>query len=519
MLAGVVACMLLAPAAKGEYSVRVDPDYFGVNYPLIHFDPDPVREAQLRSISASGVGTVRAAISWAALEPEPPTGVHSYNFQASDELVGQLAAHRLRLGPTFMYTPDWAAPAVGITCSGQAVSLATVRPGDYADAAAALVKRYGPGGSFWSDNPSLPKMPITTWQLWNEPNLRSYWCPSPNPTAYAELFTRAADAIHGADRNARVVTAGMVLADRTGSYIGAADFWRGFGRPDVWARADGIGFHVFPGGTINRQFDQFTQVREYVSAAGAPPKLPLYGTEVGWGLGPITEAQRAERYGFVTERISSTNCNVGLMYAHAWTTSPPGGIVYDSDSGIADRITGALFPSAVAFRNAIKILEGRGDREASHENLKHCSGMPKLDRDNDGRAEHRDYYPFDPRRWKGPPGWYDGIRIDVRKKQKLGKPIAVTAICDENCNVKLKGKLKLKGVKGTKGKQLKLKKAKATLKGGKPKELFVRPTAKARKKIKKSASRKGKAVITGFSIIEDERFDAGPVAVKLRRRH
>jgi hypothetical protein len=344
--------------------VRVDPGYFGVNYPLYHFDTQQVREAQLSSISQAGIGTVRIALSWAALEPSAPTGVHNYNWEPSDQVVGNLAAHRLRLAPTFIYTPVWAAPGEAITCSGQAVSYATNRPGDYAAATAALARRYGPGGSFWSDNPNLPKMPITTWQIWNEPNLRTYWCPTPNPSAYAELFTQAATAIHNVDRDARVVTAGMVLADRAGAYMGAGDFWKGMGRPDVWSQADGIGFHVFPGGTLNQQFHQFAQVRQFVSAAGAPQKLPLFGTEIGWGLGPINEQQRAERYDYVTERVPSSNCNVGVMYAHAWTTSPPGGVVYDADSGIADRLTGALFPSAIAFRNAIKVLEGRGDREA-----------------------------------------------------------------------------------------------------------------------------------------------------------
>ncbi|HEX2128569.1 MAG TPA: hypothetical protein VHF58_05080 [Solirubrobacterales bacterium] len=515
-LAAVVVSLLAAPTAQGEYSVRVDPNYFGVNYPLFHFDSPGVREAQLAAISQAGIGTVRIALSWAALEPEAPTGTHNYNFEPSDEIVGALAAHRLRLAPTFIYTPTWAASGSAITCSGQAVSLATVRPGDYAAAAAALARRYGPNGSFWSANPNLPKMAINTWQIWNEPNLRTYWCPNPDPPAYAELFSQAATAIHNVDRDARVVTAGMVLADRTGAYMSAADFWRGMGRPDVWSQADGIGFHVFPGGTINRQFDQFAQVRDYVSAAGAPKTLPLYGTEVGWGLGPINEQQRAERYDYVTERISSTNCNVGVMYAHAWTTSPPGGIVYDQDSGIADRTTGALFPSAVAYRNAIRILEGRGDREAKHENLKHCDDMPKLDRDRDNRAEHRDYYPFDPRRWKGPPGWYDGIKFNARRKQKLGKPIVVNAICDENCRVTVSGRIQLAQVKGKKS--LKLKKVRVKAKGGKPKEILLKPTAKARKRIRGTSATKGKAKVKGFSIIEDERFDADGFKVKLRRK-
>lgn len=33
-----------------------------------------------------------------------------------------------------------------------------------------LVMRYGYDGKFWEENPSLPEHPITTWEIWNEPN-------------------------------------------------------------------------------------------------------------------------------------------------------------------------------------------------------------------------------------------------------------------------------------------------------------------------------------------------------------
>ena len=46
---------------------------------------------------------------------------------------------------------------------------------DFGRFVAALIGRYGPEGSFWTGNPSLPKRPIEAWQLWNEPNLRGLW--------------------------------------------------------------------------------------------------------------------------------------------------------------------------------------------------------------------------------------------------------------------------------------------------------------------------------------------------------
>ena len=42
----------------------------------------------------------------------------------------------------------------------------------YAKYASELVRRYGPRGYFWRRNPSLPKRPIRTWQIWNEPHLQ-----------------------------------------------------------------------------------------------------------------------------------------------------------------------------------------------------------------------------------------------------------------------------------------------------------------------------------------------------------
>ena len=43
----------------------------------------------------------------------------------------------------------------------------------------ALIKRYGFEGSFWVKYSQLPFMLIRQWQIWNEPNITSYWDASP----------------------------------------------------------------------------------------------------------------------------------------------------------------------------------------------------------------------------------------------------------------------------------------------------------------------------------------------------
>jgi hypothetical protein len=73
----------------------------------------------------------------------------------------------------------------------------------------AAVARYGNGGAFWSANPQLPYVPVTSWQVWNEPNYPAYWYDKPNPRQYVTLLKVAAAAIRSADPHASVLMGGL----------------------------------------------------------------------------------------------------------------------------------------------------------------------------------------------------------------------------------------------------------------------------------------------------------------------
>src|SRR5258707_816180 len=70
-------------------------------------------------------------------------------------------------------------------------------------------RRYGPSGSFWAQNPQLPRHPITAWQIWNEPNLPVYWRPRPSAAAYVQMLRLASQRIKAVDPSAEIVTAGL----------------------------------------------------------------------------------------------------------------------------------------------------------------------------------------------------------------------------------------------------------------------------------------------------------------------
>ena len=55
----------------------------------------------------------------------------------------------------------------------------------------------------------MPKLPIRSWQVWNEPNLIFYAAPRPSARRYAKMLRTVSRYIRKADPTAEVVTAGL----------------------------------------------------------------------------------------------------------------------------------------------------------------------------------------------------------------------------------------------------------------------------------------------------------------------
>jgi Divergent InlB B-repeat domain len=77
----------------------------------------------------------------------------------------------------------------------------------FAGFAAAAVRRYGPDGSFWAEC-GCPKLPVTVWEVWNEPNIAPFW-DLPSAAEYGALLRDTASAIRVADPGARVLFGGL----------------------------------------------------------------------------------------------------------------------------------------------------------------------------------------------------------------------------------------------------------------------------------------------------------------------
>ena len=162
LLAALLAAAPSAEAAKR----RVPRGFFGTIF------DGPVKDAaaplvtqEFGRMASSGVESVRTNFFWSKGQPSP--GVT--DFSRTDALVNEAATHGLSLLPVVTAAPRWARQYPSKTGSPPK------RVADYTAYLEALVERYGPKGTFWTEAADVPKRPIREWQIWNEPELPYQW--------------------------------------------------------------------------------------------------------------------------------------------------------------------------------------------------------------------------------------------------------------------------------------------------------------------------------------------------------
>lgn len=206
VLAVFVAVLALCPAASAAPR-KVPRGFQGVMYDGASLDsPVAVKRRQFDLMAASGVESLRVVFIWELLQPERGS---EFDFERTDELVRLAAKRRISVLPVMLYAPPWAR-----VFPDRLYSPPYIRP--YQAFLAASIGRYGRRGTFWADNPDVPKRPIRDWQVWNEPNIRDFWDVAERnkrygwPRGYARLLRAADRTIKAEDAGARTVLAGLV---------------------------------------------------------------------------------------------------------------------------------------------------------------------------------------------------------------------------------------------------------------------------------------------------------------------
>lgn len=231
----------------------------------------------LRSLRATGATVARTGSEWAQTEPRAPRpGRPRYDWSHDNSIVRGLASAHLRWQPSLDYTPRWAQQPIQAARHGGLVS--ALPPADnrvYGAYVAAFARRYGVGGSFWRSHPDLPAEPVTTFEIWNEPDCRWTWGPDVNLEDYARLYAVAYRAIKRVDRRAAVITGG--LAFTRSSLPRLLHALRG-------VPVDGLAVH--PYGANAQATIAVARWTERQMAAAGRGRTPLIVNEYGWNSVP-----------------------------------------------------------------------------------------------------------------------------------------------------------------------------------------------------------------------------------------
>jgi hypothetical protein len=290
LLAAVAAVAAVALGACGGGSGdKADPGapppagpahepFLGVSLGALSSSPELIGP-ETKVMARSGVTSLRAPLYWNELEPRPG----HLRLAAVDGLVAAAARARLDVLPVVLGTPGWAAANPYLLAASPPRD-----PKDYAAFLRALIRRYGPNGTLWSQRPSLPKVPIRAWQIWNEPSHDYYWAKQPFAPSYVRLLKVADQAVHGADPGAKTVLAGF--PDRSWESLAQVEKAGASGSFDVAA--------VHPYTAKVADVLKIVKLDRAALRAAGDGGVPMWLTEVAWssGLGKVKRNQ----FGFET---------------------------------------------------------------------------------------------------------------------------------------------------------------------------------------------------------------------------
>ncbi len=232
-------------------------------------------------VSQTGVKWMREQFYWSTIEPAP--GVFSFSY--FDHFVLLASQRGVHLLPLLFDTPSWEGPSWNSIPAD---------PSAFAGYVAAVVGRYGPHGSFWSQHPSLAGYAIHTFELWNEPYYDNGNDGDYDPARYANLVKAAATAGRAVDASAKF----LLGAENQVAQVGSNWVWwidaLYQAVPNLNNYFDGIAVHpygddltslTFP--TPGQPYTGYEQIRrlesihrEFVNH-GAGDK-PLWLTEIGF---------------------------------------------------------------------------------------------------------------------------------------------------------------------------------------------------------------------------------------------
>jgi hypothetical protein len=255
---------------------------------------------ELDGIVATGARYVRLDLPWSWVQTGPTT----WDWSGTDRVIGAALARGLQVDALVGYAPSWE--------TGQAGDKhAPANASDFGNFVYQAGLRYVPQG-------------VTTWEIWNEPNITSFLSPT-SPAIYTNEILRpganairaAAAAVHGA---VTVLSGGLAPSYTDASNFSPIDFLTGIYGAGGRGLMDAVALHPYSwpyapmtAGSWNTFAN--TPALYQVMANNGDGGLKIWGTEWGYPTGSCSSC--------VSEAVQAQFVTVGFAQWRSWGFTGP----------------------------------------------------------------------------------------------------------------------------------------------------------------------------------------------------
>lgn len=235
--------------------------------------------ADFEGMGDIGAGSFRVEIPWPAVQGSKDG---PFAWAGIDQRISLAATQGLRPVPIIFGTPAFIS---GDSKHVRGPVKGEMQRAEWEQFTAAAVARYGPGGDFWAENPSLsPGLAPGNWILWNEQNAPAFWHPKANPSQYATLLRITREAVDTIDPSIELTVGGMYGFPQNPKGMTSKKFLKQlYKKRGIKKLIDGVSAHPYAGNLAGVSA-QVKDLRRVMDRAG-DRKADLYIGEIGWASG------------------------------------------------------------------------------------------------------------------------------------------------------------------------------------------------------------------------------------------